>query len=112
MIFSFPFEQNRFYDYAPPLETILYMLDTCVPCFYHLIDFSSGVGILKRNLAATAKPSYNIIDEGDGLYNLRTETTFKTTDLRFRVGEEFVEMTGDGRKITVCIYSFQFNPDF
>merc|ERR1711860_93899 len=34
---------------------------------------------------------------------IKTETTFKTTDLKFKLGEEFEEKTADGRTVKTSI---------
>jgi len=57
-----------------------------------------GVNMLTRKVASTLKPNYSITAEENDMYNLRTESTFKNTDMKFKFGEEFDETTSDGRK--------------
>lgn len=47
-----------------------------------------------------ATPTVEITEE-DGTYTLKTITTFKTTEIKFKVGEEFEETTADGRTVKV-----------
>lgn len=54
----------------------------------------------KRALAATAKPTIEITENG-GRYTLKTLSTFKNTEINFALGEEFDEETADGRKAKV-----------
>jgi len=61
-----------------------------------------GVGLVMRKMANAATPTQEIKVE-DGTWSIKTSTTFKTTDISFKVGEEFDETTGDGRKVkTTC----------
>jgi len=57
-----------------------------------------GVGMLIRKTAATLKPSQVFSVEGDTI-TLKTISTFKSTEVNFKLGEEFDETTGDGRKM-------------
>lgn len=62
----------------------------------------SGVNFLLAKMASSAKPSYVISQDGD-VFTMRTETTFKTTEVKFKLNEEIDETTGDGRKCKVSI---------
>ena len=55
-----------------------------------------------RKMANAATPTQEIKIDGDK-WSIKTSTTFKTTDISFKIDEEFDETTGDGRKIKVCI---------
>jgi hypothetical protein len=57
-----------------------------------------GVSYVTRKVAVALKPTYLIAAEPNDVYNLRTESTFKNTDMRFKLNEEFDETTTDGRK--------------
>jgi len=63
-----------------------------------------GVGYLMAKLGSTAKPTVVIKKDGDQ-YTLRTETTFKNSEVSFKIDEEFQETTTDGRK---CKTTFKF----
>lgn len=56
----------------------------------------------KRALAATAKPTIEITQDGDK-YSMKTISAFKNTEISFKLGEEFDEETADGRKAKVRI---------
>lgn len=61
-----------------------------------------GVGKVMAKLGSTAKPTIIISVDGD-VWSVRTETTFKTHEIHFKIGEEFDETTADGRKVrTTC----------
>jgi len=54
-----------------------------------------GVGLVTRKMANAATPVVEIKVNGDE-YDMKTVTTFKTTDVKFKLGEEFDEVRGDG----------------
>ena len=57
-----------------------------------------GVGYLTRKLGNQSYPVVTIDKEGDE-YNMKTESLVKTSELKFKLGEQFEEITGDGRKV-------------
>uniref|UniRef100_A0A8C3FL14 Cytosolic fatty-acid binding proteins domain-containing protein n=1 Tax=Chrysemys picta bellii TaxID=8478 RepID=A0A8C3FL14_CHRPI len=59
-----------------------------------------GVGFTTRKLGSLAKPSV-IISINDDVITIKTESTFKNTEISFKLGEEFEETTADDRKTTV-----------
>ncbi|XP_067834206.1 cellular retinoic acid-binding protein 2-like [Heptranchias perlo] len=56
------------------------------------------VTMLMRKIAvrAASNPAVEIKQDGECFY-IKTATTARTTEIRFRVGEEFEEQTVDGR---------------
>jgi hypothetical protein len=58
-----------------------------------------GVGFMLRKVASTLKPDLIFVKDGDDKWKMRTESTFKTTEISFKLGEEFDEETADGRKV-------------
>nr|XP_020036122.1 myelin P2 protein isoform X1 [Castor canadensis] len=65
----------------------------------HFDDYMKalGVGLATRKLGNLAKPSVIISKKGDYI-TIRTESTFKTTETSFKLGQEFEETTADNRK--------------
>lgn len=61
-----------------------------------------GVGLVMRKMANTATPVVEI-SEADGAYSLKTATTFKTTEINFKLDEPFSETTADGRTVQSTI---------
>ncbi|XP_030409206.1 fatty acid-binding protein, adipocyte-like [Gopherus evgoodei] len=57
-----------------------------------------GVGFATRKMAGVAKPNVIISTSGD-VITIRTESTFKNTEISFKLGEEFEETTADDRKV-------------
>lgn len=51
-----------------------------------------------------AVPTVEITMSDDGVYQLKTITTFKTTCISFKLGEPFEEETADGRKVQVRLF--------
>ncbi|XP_030071783.1 fatty acid-binding protein, adipocyte-like [Microcaecilia unicolor] len=61
-----------------------------------------GVNFATRKAAGVLKPNVVITRNGDEIC-LRTESTFKTTEIKFVLGVEFDETTGDNRKTKTTI---------
>ncbi|XP_066974470.1 sodium/calcium exchanger regulatory protein 1 [Macrobrachium rosenbergii] len=61
-----------------------------------------GVGLVMRKMGNTATPTVEITQEDD-TYSMKTVTTFKTTEIKFKLGEEFEETTADGRVVKSTI---------
>ncbi|XP_063860257.1 sodium/calcium exchanger regulatory protein 1-like [Scylla paramamosain] len=61
-----------------------------------------GVGMVMRKMGNAATPTVEITLD-DGTYTLKTVTTFKTTEIKFKLGEEFEETTADGRTVKSTI---------
>ena len=59
-----------------------------------------GVNFVLRNLAKTSTPVVEISKAGDE-YTLKTTTTFKTSEIKFKLGQEFEEARMDGKKVKV-----------
>ncbi|XP_038246781.1 fatty acid-binding protein 5-like [Dermochelys coriacea] len=57
-----------------------------------------GVGIALRKMGSMAKPDVYIIKDGDAI-TIKTESTFKSSQLVFKLGEKCEENTLDGRKV-------------
>lgn len=65
---------------------------TCFSC--------SGVGFATRQVGNVTKPTVIISQEGDKVM-IRTQSTFKNTEISFTLGEEFDETTADDRNCKV-----------
>ncbi|KAJ8273022.1 hypothetical protein GJAV_G00096510 [Gymnothorax javanicus] len=57
-----------------------------------------GVNMILRTMGNKTKPTLIICQDGDEV-QIKTESHFKTTNLKFKLGEEFDETTADGRKV-------------
>ncbi|ETE70702.1 Fatty acid-binding protein, brain [Ophiophagus hannah] len=55
-----------------------------------------GVGFATRQVGNVTKPTVIISQEGDKVA-IRTQSTFKNTEISFKLGEEFDEVTADDR---------------
>ncbi|KAE8588328.1 hypothetical protein XENTR_v10022464 [Xenopus tropicalis] len=57
-----------------------------------------GVNMMLRKIAvaAASKPAVEIKQDGEVFY-IKTSTTVRTTEISFKIGEEFDEQTVDGR---------------
>ncbi|XP_077193257.1 fatty acid-binding protein, heart [Paroedura picta] len=73
---------------------------------WHLVDSCKfddymkaiGVGFATRQIANMTKPSTTIEIDGDKI-TLKTQSTFKSTEINFKLGEEFDETTADDRHV-------------
>lgn len=52
-----------------------------------------------RKMAASASPTIFLTKADDGTYTFTTQSAVKTAVLTFKLDEEFVEETMDGRKV-------------
>lgn len=59
------------------------------------------MGFATRQMGNITKPNLVIQVGADGLISMKAESTFKTTEIKFRLGEEFDETTVDGRNVKV-----------
>lgn len=59
-----------------------------------------GVGFATRQVGNVTKPTVIISQEGDKVV-IRTQSTFKNTEISFRLGQEFDELTVDDRNCKV-----------
>lgn len=69
----------------------------------HLTEVSfvfEGVSFATRQMGNMAKPDL-LISVDDGVISMKSESTFKTTEIKFKLNEEFEETTADGRKTKV-----------
>ena len=57
-----------------------------------------NVGILLRKAVTMSSPVMEITKDGDQ-WNIKTFTTLKTMELKFKLDEEFDETTPDGREV-------------
>ena len=61
-----------------------------------------GVSWLIRKAAKVSTPVTEISEAG-GEWTIRTSTTLKTVELKFKLGEEFDDVTADGRDVRVKV---------
>ncbi|XP_032725010.1 fatty acid-binding protein, adipocyte isoform X2 [Lontra canadensis] len=61
-----------------------------------------GVGFATRKVAGMAKPNMIISVNGD-VITIKSESTFKNTEISFKLGQEFEEVTADDRKVKSII---------
>merc|ERR1712215_360848 len=57
------------------------------------------VNFLLRKAATVSNPVMEISEDG-GVITIKSSTTLKTVELKFKLGEEFEETTPDGRDVT------------
>lgn len=67
---------------------------------YPCVLFSTGVSYATRKMGNMIKPT-TIISFDNDMITLKTTSTFKNTELSFKLGEEFDETTADDRKVKV-----------
>ena len=61
----------------------------------------AGVGFAIRQIASRTKPSL-IVTLDQGIICLKMLSSFKTTEVKFKLNQAFDETTADGRNTTVC----------
>ncbi|XP_077383132.1 fatty acid binding protein 4b [Festucalex cinctus] len=65
-----------------------------------------GVGFATRQMGNMAKPNLVFSVDDAGLITMRSESTFKTKEIKFKLNEEFDENTADDRN-TKTIITFE-----
>merc|ERR1712096_24754 len=60
------------------------------------------VNFLLRKAATVSTPQMDVTEDG-GVWTIKTSTTLKTMELKFKLGEEFDETTPDGREVTAVV---------
>merc|ERR1712142_455130 len=60
------------------------------------------VNFLLRKAATASTPVMEVMEEG-GVWNIKTSTTLKNMELKFKLGEEFEETTPDGREVKAIV---------
>jgi hypothetical protein len=60
-----------------------------------------GVGFLLRKVANSQKTARVEVTKNGDEYNMKTITSVKTTEVKFKLAEEFKETTLDGRDVNV-----------
>ncbi|KAM7420694.1 hypothetical protein PAMA_015086 [Pampus argenteus] len=65
-----------------------------------------GVGFAIRQMGNMAKPNLVFSVDDAGLISMKSQSTFKTTETKFRLNEEFDETTADDRK-TKTIFTLE-----
>ncbi|XP_048057675.1 fatty acid-binding protein, heart isoform X2 [Megalobrama amblycephala] len=75
---------------------------TTVCCASDFHSASHSVGFATRQVGSMTKPTTIISKEGD-VITLKTVSTFKSTEINFKLGEEFDETTADDRKVKSLI---------
>ncbi|XP_022529066.2 fatty acid binding protein 4b [Astyanax mexicanus] len=57
-----------------------------------------GIGFASRQIANMAKPSLLFSVDDQGFISMKSMTTFKTVEIKFKLDEEFDEITADDRQ--------------
>merc|ERR1711874_217156 len=60
------------------------------------------VNFLLRKAATVSTPVMDV-SEADGVWTIKTSTTLKSMELKFKIGEEFDETTPDGRDVKAIV---------
>lgn len=63
---------------------------------------TAGVNVALRQMGNLAKPDLLISVDGSGVVTMKSVSTLKTIEIKFKLDEEFDESTADGRKTKVC----------
>lgn len=64
---------------------------------------AAGVTTALRKMGSVAKPDLLISVDGDGVVTMKSVSTLKKIEIKFKLDEEFDELTADGRKTKVCV---------
>ncbi|XP_062387486.1 fatty acid-binding protein, adipocyte-like [Sardina pilchardus] len=62
-----------------------------------------GVGFATRQMGNLVKPNLLFSVDDQGVISMKAQSTFKTTEVKFKLDEEFDETTADDRKTKTMI---------
>ncbi|XP_032391703.1 fatty acid binding protein 4a [Etheostoma spectabile] len=62
-----------------------------------------GVGFATRQVGNRTKPNLIVTVDDQGIVCLKSQSTFKTTEIKFKLNEPFEETTADDRKTTTVV---------
>ncbi|XP_059365766.1 fatty acid-binding protein, adipocyte-like [Carassius carassius] len=62
-----------------------------------------GVGFATRQVGNRTKPNLIVCVDDQGQICMKSQSTFKTTEVKFKLSESFEEITADDRKTTTVI---------
>uniref|UniRef100_A0A8C9QNY6 Fatty acid binding protein 4b n=1 Tax=Scleropages formosus TaxID=113540 RepID=A0A8C9QNY6_SCLFO len=62
-----------------------------------------GVGFATRQMGNMAKPNLLISVDEQGFITMKSQSTFKSTEIKFKLNEEFDETTADDRKTKTVV---------
>ncbi|XP_010883779.1 myelin P2 protein [Esox lucius] len=65
-----------------------------------------GVGFATRQVGNYIKPNLTFKMDNQGIINVKSESTFKTIEIQFKLDEPFEETTPDGRE-TMSIFTLE-----
>lgn len=84
------------------MSTCLGQIVVVDQCWVLFLFILIGVGFATRQVGNVTKPTVVISQEGDKVF-VKTLSTFKNTEISFKLGEEFDETTADDRNVKVCV---------
>lgn len=64
------------------------------------------MGFATRQVGNRTKPNFVLSVDDQGLICMKSQSTFKTTEVKFKLNEAFEETTADDRKTTVSNSAF------
>ncbi|XP_056154961.1 fatty acid binding protein 4a [Lampris incognitus] len=62
-----------------------------------------GVGFATRQVGNRTKPNLIVMVDDQGYICMKSQSTFKTTEIKFKLNEPFDETTADDRKTTTVV---------
>ncbi|KAK3511937.1 hypothetical protein QTP70_027583 [Hemibagrus guttatus] len=62
-----------------------------------------GVGFATRQVGNRTKPNFTLCVDDHGLICMKSQSTFKTTEAKFKLNEAFEETTADDRKTSTVV---------
>lgn len=67
------------------------------------------MGFATRQIGNMAKPNLVISVDDAGVISMKSQSSFKTSEIKFKLNEEFDETTADDRKTKVSYISIKIN---
>merc|ERR1712198_464931 len=105
-LFGLPDFPSSFYSHKPPLvvnmDSFKGKYQRVSAEKYEEFLKALDVSFMLRKAATVSTPVMEVSEEG-GYWTIKTSTTLKAMELKFKIGEEFEETTPDGRDVTAKV---------
>lgn len=72
-----------------------------IDLFIVFLTVSAGVGFATRQVGNRTKPNLVVSVDDQGTVCMKSQSTFKNTEIKFKLNEPFEETTADDRKTRV-----------
>ncbi|MEQ2159378.1 hypothetical protein GOODEAATRI_022249, partial [Goodea atripinnis] len=85
------------------LMSLFVLFDICSESTFPESHSSHGVGFATRQVGNRTKPNFVMSVDDQGAICMKSQSAFKTTEVKFKLNEPFEETTADDRKTRTVV---------